>query len=40
MYSNPPTQGARIVATVMDSPELYRAWVAELKVPNRARRRP
>ena len=33
MYSNPPTQGARIVATVMDSPELYRDTVFSFRTP-------
>eukprot|EP00732_Lithocolla_globosa_P002334 Lithocolla_globosa_v1_NODE_1505_length_2524_cov_47.443499.p1 type:complete len:412 gc:universal NODE_1505_length_2524_cov_47.443499:2441-1206(-) len=30
MYSNPPSQGARIVATVLDSPELYSQWRSEV----------
>ena len=31
MYSNPPSNGARIVAHVLSTPELYAEWVAELK---------
>ena len=31
MYSNPPSNGARIVAHVLSSPTLYAEWVAELK---------
>ena len=31
MYSNPPSNGARIVAHVLSTPELYADWVAELK---------
>ena len=31
MYSNPPSNGARIVAHVLSSPDLYAEWVAELK---------
>ena len=26
MYSNPPSHGARIVATVLNNPELYQEW--------------
>jgi aromatic-amino-acid transaminase len=29
-YSNPPTHGARIVETVLTSPDLYRLWQSEL----------
>jgi aromatic-amino-acid transaminase len=29
-YSNPPTHGATIVATVLNSPELRQMWEAEL----------
>ena len=29
-YSNPPTHGAQVVATVLDSPELRAQWEAEL----------
>jgi aromatic-amino-acid transaminase len=29
-YSNPPTHGARIIATVLGTPELRAAWVSEL----------
>jgi len=32
MYSNPPAHGARIVATVLGDPELYKEWLEELKV--------
>ena len=31
MYSNPPSNGARIVAHVLSTPELYDEWVTELK---------
>ena len=31
MYSNPPSNGARIVAQVLSDPALYAEWVAELK---------
>ena len=31
MYSNPPSNGARIVAQVLSDPVLYAEWVAELK---------
>ena len=31
MYSNPPSNGARIVAQVLSDPTLYAEWVAELK---------
>jgi len=31
MYSNPPLQGARIVSTVLQSPELTKEWLEELK---------
>eukprot|EP00511_Aplanochytrium_stocchinoi_P002053 CAMPEP_0204824964 /NCGR_PEP_ID=MMETSP1346-20131115/2942_1 /ASSEMBLY_ACC=CAM_ASM_000771 /TAXON_ID=215587 /ORGANISM="Aplanochytrium stocchinoi, Strain GSBS06" /LENGTH=428 /DNA_ID=CAMNT_0051952411 /DNA_START=68 /DNA_END=1354 /DNA_ORIENTATION=- len=31
MYSNPPTQGARIVQTILESPELNPQWYAECK---------
>jgi aspartate aminotransferase len=31
MYSNPPSNGARIVAHVLSTPELYDEWVSELK---------
>jgi aromatic-amino-acid transaminase len=37
-YSNPPTHGGRIVATVLNSPELHRLWEDELgKMRNRIR---
>jgi aromatic-amino-acid transaminase len=37
-YSNPPTHGGRIVATVLNSPELYRLWDDELgQMRNRIR---
>lgn len=26
MYSNPPNHGARIVATVLQNPDLYKQW--------------
>lgn len=26
MYSNPPSHGARIVATVLNNPELFEEW--------------
>ncbi len=29
-YSNPPTHGARLIATVLGTPELRAAWVSEL----------
>ena len=29
-YSNPPTHGATVVATVLNSPELYKLWEDEL----------
>eukprot|EP01087_Luapelamoeba_hula_P003836 TRINITY_DN1369_c0_g1_i1.p1 TRINITY_DN1369_c0_g1~~TRINITY_DN1369_c0_g1_i1.p1 ORF type:complete len:476 (+),score=76.56 TRINITY_DN1369_c0_g1_i1:59-1429(+) len=32
MYSNPPTWGARIVATILNNQELYNEWVEELRV--------
>lgn len=31
MYSNPPTQGARIVQTILEHPELNPQWYAECK---------
>jgi aspartate aminotransferase len=31
MYSNPPINGARIVATVLDDPTLNKQWFAECK---------
>lgn len=31
MYSNPPSNGARIVAHCLSTPELYDMWVSELK---------
>jgi aspartate aminotransferase len=31
MYSNPPSNGARIVAQVLSDPVLYAEWVSELK---------
>ena len=31
MYSNPPSNGARIVAHVLSTPALYSEWVSELK---------
>ncbi|KAF2069328.1 hypothetical protein CYY_009356 [Polysphondylium violaceum] len=31
MYSSPPTHGARIVATVLQDPELTKLWIDELK---------
>jgi aspartate aminotransferase len=32
MYSNPPAHGARIVATVFNTPELFEQWKADIKV--------
>ena len=32
MYSNPPAFGARVVAAVLDDPELKAAWLDTLKV--------
>jgi len=32
MYSNPPTYGARIVATIMDDPELLEMWKGDVKM--------
>src|SRR5690606_35162521 len=29
-YSNPPTHGAKVVAAVLNNPELYAMWVEEL----------
>lgn len=31
MYSNPPINGARIVSTVLNTPELYDQWLIEVK---------
>lgn len=31
MYSSPPAHGARIASLVLNTPELYTEWVAELK---------
>jgi aspartate aminotransferase, mitochondrial len=31
MYSNPPLGGARIVSTVLNSPDLYQEWLGEVK---------
>jgi aspartate/tyrosine/aromatic aminotransferase len=31
MYSNPPSDGAKIVKTILNTPELYKAWTVELK---------
>jgi len=31
MYSNPPLHGARIVATVFNTPEIYSQWKADIK---------
>lgn len=31
LYSNPPIHGARIVAEIMNSPELYSLWLTEMK---------
>lgn len=31
-YSNPPLHGARIVSTVLNSPELYQIWLKDIKV--------
>ncbi|KAF9972651.1 aspartate transaminase aat1 [Actinomortierella ambigua] len=32
MYSNPPVNGARIVASVLSNPELYKEWLGEVKL--------
>jgi len=32
MYSNPPSHGARIVATVLNNPELYQEWREAIKI--------
>lgn len=32
MYSNPPMNGARIVSKVLNSPDLYREWLGEVKM--------
>jgi aspartate aminotransferase len=32
MYSNPPVHGARIAAGILNDPELYREWEAEVGV--------
>lgn len=32
MYSNPPLSGARIVSTVLNTPELYSEWLKEVKL--------
>lgn len=32
MYSNPPSHGARIVATVLNDPELYEEWKISIKI--------
>jgi len=31
MYSNPPIHGARIVSTILSTPDLYRQWEQEVK---------
>ena len=31
MYSNPPLHGARIAATILNKPELYKEWEGEVK---------
>lgn len=31
LYSNPPTHGARIAATIMSDPKLYAQWLVEVK---------
>jgi len=31
MYSNPPALGARIVKTILGTPELHKEWLVELK---------
>ncbi|KAK0613682.1 pyridoxal phosphate-dependent transferase [Immersiella caudata] len=31
MYSNPPIHGARIAAEILNTPELYEQWLAEVK---------
>jgi len=31
MYSNPPAQGARVVATILDDAGLFKEWVSELE---------
>ncbi len=31
MYSNPPIHGARIAAEILNDPELYGQWLAEVK---------
>eukprot|EP01045_Picozoa_sp_COSAG04_P005350 COSAG04_NODE_247_length_18901_cov_4.971014_10_plen_97_part_00 len=38
MYSNPPSNGARIVAHVLSTPELYAEWVRETSQPPPHRR--
>ena len=38
MYSNPPSNGARIVAHVLSTPELYAEWVRETGQPPPHRR--
>lgn len=32
MYSNPPLTGPRLVATVLNTPELYQEWLKEVKM--------
>lgn len=36
MYSNPPNHGARIVASVLNNPQLYQEWLV-LFVENKTR---
>ncbi|ORY28059.1 pyridoxal phosphate-dependent transferase [Naematelia encephala] len=31
LYSNPPIHGARLVHTILDTPELYKEWLVEVK---------
>ncbi|XP_016406088.1 aspartate aminotransferase, mitochondrial-like [Sinocyclocheilus rhinocerous] len=31
IYSNPPMNGARIASTILDTPELYKEWLVEVK---------
>uniref|UniRef100_A0AAY5EI47 Aspartate aminotransferase n=1 Tax=Electrophorus electricus TaxID=8005 RepID=A0AAY5EI47_ELEEL len=31
IYSNPPMNGARIAATILNTPELYKEWLVEVK---------
>jgi aspartate aminotransferase len=31
MYSNPPIHGARIAATILSTPDLYRQWCVSIE---------